>query len=79
MALFRLRKTAPEMPRPYRCWGYPWVPGLFVVGALALTVNIWFQRPGRSTIGLLLILVGLPLYRYWARRDAGKDEPPAAV
>jgi amino acid transporter len=29
MALFRLRKTEPELPRPYRCWGYPWVPGLF--------------------------------------------------
>src|SRR4029077_822342 len=30
MALFRLRKTEPDLPRPYRCWGYPWVPGLFV-------------------------------------------------
>jgi len=79
MALFRLRKTEPAMPRPYRCWGYPWVPGLFVVGALALTVNIWFQRPGRSTIGLLLILAGLPLYRYWARRNAGTDQPSAAM
>ncbi|HYL63768.1 MAG TPA: amino acid permease, partial [Candidatus Methylomirabilis sp.] len=39
VALFRLRYTEPEMPRPYRCWGYPWVPGLFVAGALALTFN----------------------------------------
>jgi APA family basic amino acid/polyamine antiporter len=69
IALFRLRKTEPGLERPYRCWGYPWVPGLFVVGALALTVNIWFQRPGRSTIGLVLILAGLPLYRHWARKN----------
>src|SRR6476646_4034603 len=50
VALFRLRYTEPNMPRPYRCWGYPWVPGLFVAGALALTVNIWLDRPGRSSM-----------------------------
>jgi amino acid transporter len=67
VALFRLRKTEPEMPRPYRCWGYPWVPGIFVAGALALTLSILVQRPGRSLIGLLLIAAGLPFYRYWTR------------
>jgi APA family basic amino acid/polyamine antiporter len=67
VALFRLRKTEPEMPRPYRCWGYPWVPGIFVTGALALTVSILVQRPGRSFIGLLLIAAGLPFYRFWSR------------
>ena len=68
VALFRMRRTEPDLPRPYRCWGYPWVPGLFVVGALALTFNIWLERPGRSSIGLLLILVGVPFYRYWSGR-----------
>src|SRR6266403_527703 len=65
VALFRLRRTEPDMPRPYRCWGYPWVPGLFVAGALTLTVNIWIDRPVRCSIGLLLILAGLPFYRHW--------------
>src|SRR5258707_10309414 len=68
--LFRMRRTEPNLPRPYRCWGYPWVPGLFVAGALALTVNIWIERPGRSSIGLLLILAGLPFYKRWARKAA---------
>ncbi|MBZ5526543.1 MAG: amino acid permease [Acidobacteriia bacterium] len=68
VALFRLRKIEPDMPRPYRCFGYPWVPGLFVAGALALTVSLWLDRPGRSSIGLLIILAGLPFYRYWRRR-----------
>lgn len=72
VALFRLRKTEPEMPRPYRCWGYPWVPGIFVAGSLALTVSIWLQRPGRSSIGLLLILAGIPFYRWWASRQASQ-------
>jgi amino acid transporter len=70
VALFRMRKTEPDLPRPYRCWGYPWVPGLFVAGALALTFNIWLERPGRSTIGLLLILAGLPFYKRWSSRLA---------
>jgi hypothetical protein len=47
------------------------VPGLFVAGALALTFNIWLERPGRSSIGLLLILAGLPFYKRWATRNAG--------
>jgi len=70
VALFRLRRTEPEMERPYRCWGYPWIPGVFVLGALALTFNIWLQRPGRSTIGLVVILAGLPFYRWWTRKSA---------
>jgi APA family basic amino acid/polyamine antiporter len=73
VALFRMRRTEPDLPRPYRCWGYPWVPGIFVTGALALTLNIWLQRPGRSSIGLLLILAGLPFYKWWAARS------PAAI
>jgi APA family basic amino acid/polyamine antiporter len=70
VALFRLRKTEPGMPRPYRCPGYPWVPGTFVAGALALTISLWLQRPGRSSIGLLLIVAGLPFYRHWAKRSS---------
>jgi APA family basic amino acid/polyamine antiporter len=75
VALFRMRRTEPDLPRPYRCWGYPWVPGLFVAGALALTINIWIQRPGRSSIGLLLILAGLPFYKFWARREKSPATP----
>ena len=73
VAMFRLRRTAPDLPRPYRCWGYPWVPGLFVAGALALTVSLWLARPVRSSIGLALILSGLVFYRFWRSRG-GKDQ-----
>ncbi|MGB8473177.1 MAG: amino acid permease [Candidatus Acidiferrum sp.] len=75
IALFRLRRTEPDMPRPYRCWGYPWVPAIFIAGAIALTVNIWIDRPGRSSIGLLLILAGLPFYRYWTRSNLQTSGP----
>jgi APA family basic amino acid/polyamine antiporter len=67
-SVYGSRRKEPRLPRPYRTWGYPVVPGIFVAGAFALTVNLWRERPGRSTIGLLLILAGLPFYRYWNRR-----------
>jgi APA family basic amino acid/polyamine antiporter len=73
VSLFRLRKLEPGLERPYRCWGYPWVPGIFVLGAVVLTVNLWLVRPGRSTIGLLLILAGFPFYKYWTRHYLGKQ------
>jgi len=65
LALFRLRRIERELVRPYRTWGYPWVPVLFVIGALALTVSLWLQRPLRSSIGLMVILLGLVFYRRW--------------
>src|SRR5215471_14444452 len=74
VALFRLRRTEPAMPRPYRCPGYPWVPGIFVGGALALTTSLWLERPGRSSLGLLLIFAGLPFYRHWTRTMSGPGE-----
>jgi APA family basic amino acid/polyamine antiporter len=67
VGLFRLRYKEPNMPRPYHCWGYPWVPGLFVLGALALTINLWLDRPLRCTIGLALMLFGLFFYRHWKK------------
>jgi hypothetical protein len=55
------------------------VPGIFVAGALALTVNIWLERPGRSSIGLLLILAGLPFYKWWASRMRSADTISAST
>src|SRR5260370_511947 len=77
-AHFRMRRTEPDLPRPYRCWGYPWVPGIFVAGALALTVNIWIDRPVRCSIGLLLILAGLPFYRHWRAQSLRQHLQPEA-
>lgn len=64
---FRLRE--PNLQRPYRAWGYPVTPAIFVLAAIALTVNLWMARPIRSTIGLMLILSGLFFYRHWRRES----------
>ena len=66
-AMIRLRGAEPELTRPYRCWGYPWVPAAFLAGAAALTVTLWLARPVRSSIGLVLILSGLIFYRQWRK------------
>jgi basic amino acid/polyamine antiporter, APA family len=68
LALIRLRATEPDLPRPYRVWGYPWTPLLFLIAALALTINLWLDQPIRSSVGLLIILAGLPCYYAWRRR-----------
>jgi basic amino acid/polyamine antiporter, APA family len=69
-SVYGSRRKEPDLPRPYRAWGYPVVPGIFVAGAFALTVNLFIQRPVRSAIGLLLILAGLPFYRHWTRASS---------
>lgn len=77
LALLRLRATEPDLPRPYRAWGYPWTPLLFLLAALALTVNLWLDQPVRSSIGLLVILAGVPCYYAWAGQDRRLDSAHA--
>lgn len=69
VALLRLRRKEPDLSRPYRVWGYPWTPLIFLVAAIALTVNLWTVRPIRSTIGLLVILAGIPFYLWRGRGE----------
>jgi APA family basic amino acid/polyamine antiporter len=68
VALMRLRAREPNLVRPYRAWGYPWTPLLFGIAACALTANLLMEQPLRSSIGLLVILAGLPFYRAWRHR-----------
>jgi APA family basic amino acid/polyamine antiporter len=72
-AVFVLRRRAPELPRPYRTWGYPWVPALFLLGCLLLIGNTLAERPVESLAGLGLLALGLPAYLLfrWRARSAG--------
>src|SRR6266436_6051122 len=67
IAVFRLRKKEPNLSRPYRAWGYPWTPLIFLVAAVALTVNLWMIRPVRSSLGLAVILGGIPFFYRWRK------------
>lgn len=74
-AVFVLRRTRPDAPRPYRTWGYPWVPALFILSSLALVANTLVEKPTESLIGLGFVGLGLPAYAWWggAARRLGTE------
>lgn len=77
-SLIVLRRKQPDLPRPYRVWGYPLVPISFICVALALLYSTLRSSPRESGIGLVLIAAGLPFYFHWKGRiirDGGS--PPA--
>jgi basic amino acid/polyamine antiporter, APA family len=67
IALLRLRHTEPHLSRPFRAWGYPVTPLIFLLAAIALTANLWMIRPVRSSLGLLVILGGIPFFYRWRK------------
>jgi APA family basic amino acid/polyamine antiporter len=75
IALLRLRKIEPNLVRPYRAWGYPWTPLIFLTAAVALTVNLWIVRPVRSSLGLLVILAGVPFFYVWRKHPTSSVRP----
>jgi APA family basic amino acid/polyamine antiporter len=64
-AVFKLRRDRPDHPRPYRTWGYPVVPLVFIAGSAAFVLNTLLERPVQSLAGLGLLALGLPAYWYW--------------
>ncbi len=70
IALIGLRKKEPALPRPYRAWGYPWTPLMVATVAFAMSANLWLLRPVRSSIGLVVILFGIPFSRRLHKRAA---------
>lgn len=67
-AVIRLRRRAPELSRPYRTWGYPLTPLVFIACAALLVVTTVIETPRESAVGAALILLGLPGYWYWKKR-----------
>jgi APA family basic amino acid/polyamine antiporter len=66
-ALFHLRRKRPNAPRPYRCWGYPWMPALYMLLIAGWLTNTVIERPREAVSCLLLSAIGLPGYFYWKR------------
>ena len=73
IGLFVLRWKRPEIPRPYRCTGYPWLPGVYVLLGAWWTVNTIWKRPTEALASGIIVLLGVPGYLYWkrARRETG--------
>jgi APA family basic amino acid/polyamine antiporter len=68
-AVFVLRKKRPELPRPYKTWGYPVTPAIFVLAAFLISINSLIKTFWNSMAGLGIILLGIPAYFYWRRKQ----------
>ena len=76
--VFVLRRTRPQLERPYRTWGYPGVPVVFLVAALFLLGNYLVRETVSFAIDIGIILTGVPVYLWLARRE-GRAPPPAPI
>jgi len=74
-AVFRLRRLRPEAERPYRAWGYPVVPALYILSAAVILAILFVYRPATTFPGLVIVLIGVPVY-YAFRRSSTRVPAP---
>ena len=76
-AVFVLRRRRPDLPRPYRTWGYPVVPILFLLASVGMMVNALWTDPKNTGVTFGIILLGIPAYiawRAWSPKKPATDE-----
>jgi APA family basic amino acid/polyamine antiporter len=69
-AIFTLRKKRPDLPRPYKAWGYPVVPLIFIIALSGILVNTLVRRPVESLAGVALMVAGIPVYYFWKMKNS---------
>jgi APA family basic amino acid/polyamine antiporter len=67
-AVIVLRKKRPDLPRPYKTWGYPVTPVLFILAAVFISMNSLINEFRNAVVGLVIILLGVPAYFYWKNK-----------
>jgi APA family basic amino acid/polyamine antiporter len=67
VGLFVLRVKQPDAPRPYKAIGYPFIPALYIVMAGSICAVLLRYKPQYTWPGLILVLLGIPVYLYWSR------------
>ncbi len=73
LALYRLRSSQPDKPRPYRAWGYPYVPALYLVAGLVIAGVLLDERPRECCISLGMLAAGLPFYWFFRRAERARE------
>jgi len=71
--IFVLRRRRPDLERPYRAWGYPVLPGVYIALAGLIEILLLLYKPKYTWPGLILVLLGVPVY-FWWRRGAARQE-----
>ena len=74
LGLFVLRVKQPNTPRPYRAFGYPFLPGLYIVMAAGICAALLRYKPQYTWPGLILVLLGVPVYLLWSRKPADESQ-----
>lgn len=69
IGLFILRKKRPDMERPYKAWGYPWLQIVYIVGSTAIAIDLLIYKPAYTWPGLIIVLTGVPVYYIWRWRS----------
>lgn len=68
VGIFILRKKQPDTPRPYKAFGYPLLPAIYIIMGLAFCALLLIYKPGYTRPGFVIVAIGIPLY-YWARKS----------
>jgi len=68
-SVFTLRKKYPDIPRPYKIWGYPATLIVFIVFSLGILLNTLYESPMESLAGLGFLILGIPVYQYWNKKN----------
>jgi APA family basic amino acid/polyamine antiporter len=76
--IFRLRRTRPAEARPYRAFGYPYVPGLYLAAATAILFTLFVYRASTTWPGMAIVALGVPVY-FVAARVGGRPDTVSAV
>jgi APA family basic amino acid/polyamine antiporter len=71
VGIFRLRHTRPDAPRPYRAFGYPVIPALYIVGAATIMTILFAYRWQTTWPGMAIVFLGVPMYLFWKLRSRG--------
>ncbi len=70
--IFKLRRTQPDMPRPYKAWGYPLIPAIYIILAAIICVVLLFYKPTYTWPGLIIVLIGIPIYFALEKRNKAR-------
>ena len=73
--IFRLRKRKPDAERPYKAVGYPILPALYILAATAISVDLLILKPTYTWPGVIIVLIGIPIYYVWSRTSKQLPRP----
>jgi len=77
--IFRLRQTRPNAERPYKAFGYPIVPILYMIGASVILIVLFVYQTATTWPGLIIVLTGIPVYFLWKKIGVPMDAPSGTL